>query len=58
MKMTVLVFAGLVSSVALAGVRQAVWPEGRIPDFQEHQFAATTKEAGEGGFDPKKAAMP
>ena len=38
-------FAAAVST-ALAAERQPVWPEGRIPDFQEHQVAAMTDEAG------------
>ena len=33
-------------STALAAERQNVWPEGRVPDFQEHQVAAMTDEAG------------
>jgi len=27
------------------GVRESLWPEGKIPDFQEHQIGAMTDEA-------------
>ncbi len=35
------------------GVREPLWPEGRIPDFQAHQVAAMTDESKE-----ERGAMP
>ena len=41
------------------GERQALWPEGRIPDFQEHQIGAMTDETHVGSpwKGPKNAAF-
>ena len=39
-------------------VIQPLWPEGRIPDFQEHQIAAMTNEAKAEGFKPEEHRMP
>ena len=36
--------------VAVGGERMPLWPEGRIPDFQEHQFCAMDSEANLPGF--------
>ena len=58
MKKSVLVFAGLLSAAAFAGERQNVWPEGKIPDLQAHQIAATTKEASAPGFKAAENVMP
>ena len=56
----VLVFCcGLLSTVlALAGERTALWPEGKIPDFQPRQIAATTQEAKAPGFQAAENTMP
>ncbi len=34
----------LVAVLVSAGERVALWSEGKIPDFQAHQMAATTQE--------------
>lgn len=48
----------LVSVLTSAGERVALWPEGKIPDFQAHQIAATTKESGAPGFKAADHTMP
>ncbi|MDC0270084.1 alpha/beta hydrolase [bacterium] len=48
----------LISILTSAGERVALWPEGKIPDFQAHQIAATTKEAGAPGFKAADHTMP
>ncbi len=40
------------------GVRQPLWPEGMVPDFQEHQVGAMTDETRAAGFDRAAHAMP
>ena len=35
----------------LAGERETIWPDGRMPDAQSHQIAAMTDEAGRAGFN-------
>lgn len=40
------------------GPKTPIWPEGRIPDFQPNQIAATTDEAAAPGFDPATARWP
>ena len=37
-----------------AGVREKVWPKGKMPDAQEHQIAAMTDESEKPGFNPEK----
>ena len=37
-----------------AGVREKVWPKGKMPDAQEHQIAAMTDESEKTGFNPEK----
>ena len=45
MKKTLIVsFCVLVTALACAGERVGLWPEGKIPDFQPQQIAATTQE--------------
>lgn len=39
---------------AFAGVRETVWPKGKMPDSQKHQIAAMTDEAGQEGFNADK----
>lgn len=48
----------LVAVMASAGERIALWPEGRIPDFQPHQIAATSQEVKTPGFAAAEHAMP
>ncbi|MEI7903616.1 MAG: hypothetical protein WCK89_25545, partial [bacterium] len=48
----------LVAVQAFAGERVALWPEGKIPDFQTQQIAATTQEVNAPGFKTAEHAMP
>jgi len=48
----------LVAVQAFAGERVALWPEGKIPDFQTHQIAATTQEVKAPGFKTAEHTMP
>ena len=47
----------LLSSVLMAEI-QPLWPEGKIPDFQENQIAAPSAEVGRPGFDRAAHRMP
>ena len=38
--------------------REAIWPEGRMPDAQAHQVAAMTDETGRPGFDSTQHRIP
>ena len=63
MKKNICAVAILLSScLAVAGLpmegKIPLWPEGKIPDFQEHQIAATTDEAKAPGFDRAANRMP
>ena len=40
------------------GERVPLWPEGKIPDFQEHQVGAMTDETKEQGFTAAEHRMP
>ena len=40
------------------GERQAIWPEGKMPDFQEHQIGAMTDESRAPGFLADDHRMP
>lgn len=44
--------------LGVSGERVALWPEGKIPDFQAHQIAATTQEVKEPGFVAAEHTMP
>lgn len=44
--------------MACAGDRVALWPVGKIPDYQPQQIAATTQEVKAPGFNPAENAMP
>ena len=46
------------SGIGPAGPKTFLWPDGRIPDFQPHQIAATTEEVAAPGFDPDLNRMP
>ncbi|MHB8957200.1 MAG: alpha/beta hydrolase, partial [Pirellulaceae bacterium] len=48
----------LVAVQAFAEERVALWPEGKIPDFQTSQIAATTPEVKAPGFKAADHAMP
>ena len=54
----VLSFFFTAAVAAFGGVRQRLWPDGRMPDRQEHQIAALTDEAGAPGFDRAAHAEP
>lgn len=41
-----------------AGVREAIWPKGKMPDTQEHLIGAMTDESEQPGFNPDKNRMP
>ena len=43
---------------AFAGERVALWPEGKIPNFQPQQIAATTQEVKAPGFKAAENTMP
>lgn len=58
MKMTIMWGSWLLAAVLAAGERVALWPEGRIPDFQPQQIAATTQEVNAPGFKAAEHAMP
>lgn len=51
MKKILLTISLLLPILMVAQEREAVWPEGRMPDAQPHQIAAMTDEAGNPGFD-------
>jgi acetyl esterase/lipase len=48
----------LLAMLACAGERVALWPEGKIPNFQPQQIAATTQEARTPGFKAAEHTMP
>jgi len=48
----------LVAVMACAGERVALWPEGKIPNFQSQQIAATTRETKAPGFKAAEHTMP
>ena len=48
----------LLTGMAHAGQRVALWPEGKIPDYQPQQVAATTQEAKAPDFKAAENAMP
>ena len=59
MKKTLILSCWLWASVlTFAGERVALWPEGKIPDFQTQQIAATTQEEKVPGFQAAEHTMP
>ena len=44
--------------MACAGERVALWPVGKIPDYQPQQIAATTQEVKSPGFNVAENTMP
>ena len=59
MKRISLLFSLLLLGLCLgAQERVPVWPKGKMPDFQDHQIAAMTDEAGTAGFKPDKHRIP
>lgn len=51
-------FGWMAAVLAFGGERVALWPEGKIPDFQAQQIAATTQEMKAPGFKAAEHAMP
>ena len=41
-------------ALANATEREVIWPKGKMPDPQDHQFAAMTDESKAEGFKPEK----
>ena len=59
MKTTLILgFCSLVTALACAGERVELWSEGKIPDFQPQQIAATTHEVKAPGFKAAEHSMP
>ena len=59
MKKTCMVgFWLLFEVLTCAGGQVPLWPEGKIPDFQPHQIAATTQEVKAPGFKAAERTMP
>ena len=62
MKKNFCAVAMLLTSCLSAGLpmedKIPLWPDGKIPDFQEHQIAATTEEAKASDFDRAANRMP
>lgn len=55
MKKTIFILTALLMTMSMnAGDRVKVWPKGKMPHSQEHQFAAMTDEADKEGFNPDK----
>lgn len=50
--------AAFASAALTAGERQALWPEGKIPDFQPHQIGAMTSESSKKDFKADEHRMP
>ena len=57
---TLLIAAALAASCLSAGAqqREALWPEGLMPDAREAQIAAMTSESQQPGFRPEDNRMP
>jgi acetyl esterase/lipase len=59
MKKSMVLVLGLgFACLAFAGDRVALWPEGKIPDYQAQQIAATTQEVKAPGFKAAEHTMP
>ena len=48
----------MIAFQAIAAERVPLWPEGKIPNFQSGQIAATTQEVKAPGFKPEANTMP
>ena len=57
-KLTVIFCFALFSAFACQAERVPLWPEGKIPNFQPQQIAATTKEVRQHGFKREEHTMP
>lgn len=59
MKKALIIWLWLMAAVlASAGERVALWPEGKIPNFQPRQIAATTQDVKAPGFKAAENSMP
>ena len=58
MKNNILLILCLLAQFAAAGERVALWPEGKIPNFQPQQIAATTQEVKAPEFEKAEHVMP
>ena len=54
----VLSFSSFAAAEWRHGERQPIWPEGKIPDFQEHQIGEMTDVSKAPGFNPEEHRMP
>ena len=57
-KLTVIFGFALFSILTCQAERVPLWPEGKIPNFQPQQIAATTKEVKQAGFKREEYTMP
>ena len=57
-KLTVIIGLALFISLTCHAERLPLWPEGKIPNFQPQQIAATTKEVRQPGFKREEYSMP
>lgn len=55
-KVSSLILGILITVSALAWERVPLWPNGKMPDKQDHQIAAMTNEVSSRDFNPKKHA--
>ena len=54
----VLSYYFLFTLLVCSGEKIPLWPEGKIPNFQSQQIAATTKEVKQPGFKREAHTMP
>jgi len=52
-KLNIIIGFALFSALTCQAERVPLWPEGKIPNFQPQQIAATTKEVRQPGFNAK-----
>ena len=58
MKRFFFIFTLFLSAAAFAQQREYIWPDGKMPDLQPHQYAAMTDEAWTPGFVKADHTMP
>ena len=57
-KLNIIIGFALFSALTCQAERVPLWPEGKIPNFQPQQIAATTKEVRQPGFKREEHTMP
>lgn len=57
-KKAILLLAAAACLAVFGGDRTPLWPEGAMPDAQNHQIAAMTDVSGAAGFDPDAHRSP